>query len=74
VRLANSNYADARYSRHQLFANAAIAERWERESISDNDRRSLQQRIAPELRDQKFGNATLDLVMIWQGLVRAATL
>jgi len=34
--------------------------------ISDNDRRTLQQRLAPELRDQTFGNATLDLVRTWQ--------
>lgn len=34
--------------------------------ISDNDRSILAQRLAPEVRSHKFGNATLDLVMIWQ--------
>ena len=34
--------------------------------ISDNDRKTLQGRLAPELRTQTFGNATAELVGIWQ--------
>jgi len=35
--------------------------------ISDDDRSSLQQQLGRELRDQRFGHATLSLVKIWQG-------
>ncbi len=34
--------------------------------ISDNDRQTLQRRLAPELRTQTFGDATRELVGIWQ--------
>jgi hypothetical protein len=34
--------------------------------ISDNDRKTLQQRLAPELKTQTFGDATAELVGIWQ--------
>ena len=38
--------------------------------ISDNDRKTLQRRLAPELREQTFGKATEDLVGIWQGQLK----
>lgn len=34
--------------------------------ISDNNRKSLQQRLAPDMRTQTYGNATRELVGIWQ--------
>lgn len=34
--------------------------------ISHNDRKTLQQRLAPDVRTQTFGNATAELVGIWQ--------
>ena len=34
--------------------------------ISDNDRDTLAKRLAPEMRDETFGQATHDLVYIWQ--------
>jgi hypothetical protein len=34
--------------------------------ISDNDRRTLQKQLAPDLQAQTFGQATLRLVKIWQ--------
>ena len=34
--------------------------------ISDNDRETLQKRLGPDLRTQTFGNATAELVGIWQ--------
>ena len=34
--------------------------------ISQNNRKSLQQLLAPEIRTQTFGNATAELVGIWQ--------
>ena len=34
--------------------------------ISHNNRKSLQQLLAPDVRTQTFGNATLELVGIWQ--------
>jgi hypothetical protein len=34
--------------------------------ISQNNRKSLQQLLAPEVRTQTFGNATAELVGIWQ--------
>jgi hypothetical protein len=34
--------------------------------ISDNDRRTLQKQLAPDLQAQMFGQATLRLVKIWQ--------
>jgi hypothetical protein len=38
--------------------------------ISDNDRKTLQQRLAPELRTQTFGDATAELVGIWQNQLK----
>ena len=34
--------------------------------ISDNNRRSLQEQLAPDLQTQTFGQATLRLVKLWQ--------
>jgi hypothetical protein len=34
--------------------------------ISHNNRKSLQERLAPEVRRETFGNATAELVGIWQ--------
>jgi hypothetical protein len=34
--------------------------------IDDNDREILSQRLAPEVRTQTFGNATAELIGIWQ--------
>jgi hypothetical protein len=34
--------------------------------ISENDRRTLRQQLAPDLIDDTFGNATLNLVKTWQ--------
>jgi len=34
--------------------------------ISDNDRRILAQQLAPDLRDEAFGNATLNMVKVFQ--------
>ena len=34
--------------------------------ISDNDRDTLAKRLAPEMRDETFGQTTHDLVYIWQ--------
>jgi hypothetical protein len=34
--------------------------------VSDNDRKTLQRRLAPELRAQTFGDATAELVGLWQ--------
>ena len=34
--------------------------------ISNNDRRTLQGELAPDLRTETFGQATLRLVKIWQ--------
>lgn len=38
--------------------------------ISDNDRKTLQERLAPELREQTFGDATAELVGIWQSQLK----
>ena len=38
--------------------------------ISDDDRKILQQRLAPELRTQTFGDATAELVGIWQNQLK----
>ena len=38
--------------------------------ISNNDRKTLQRRLAPELRTQTFGDATAELVGIWQYQLR----
>jgi hypothetical protein len=35
--------------------------------ISDDNRRTLAARLAPELRTQTYGQATLDIVKLWQG-------
>ena len=34
--------------------------------ISHNNRKSLQQRLAPDVRTETYGNATAELVGIWQ--------
>ena len=34
--------------------------------ISDGDRDTLRRRLAPEMRDETFGQSTHDLVFIWQ--------
>ena len=39
--------------------------------ISDNDRKTLQQRLAPELREERFGDATAEIVGLWQNLLRS---
>lgn len=38
--------------------------------ISENDRRTLQRRLAPEIRTETFGEVTADLVGIWQNQFR----
>jgi hypothetical protein len=38
--------------------------------ISDDDRKSLQRRLAPEVGTQTFGKATAELVGIWQAQLK----
>ena len=39
--------------------------------ISNNDRKTLQVQLAPELRKQTFGNASAELVGIWQNQLKS---
>ena len=38
--------------------------------ISNNDRKTLQRRLGPEMRDHTFGDATEELVGLWQAQVK----
>jgi hypothetical protein len=39
--------------------------------ISDNDRKTIKQRLEPELLAEKFGDATAEIVGIWQNLLKS---
>ena len=41
--------------------------------VSDNDRETIQKRLAPEIRKQTFGQATAELVGIFQKLLKGRT-
>src|SRR5262249_24337754 len=44
------------------------------QSISDNDRKPLQRRLAPELRGQTFGSVTEELVGLFQNQLKQRAL